>query len=198
MLSLVLPFIFLWGSHQYFTCISVTDLSQEYVVFWPLLLCLLYLALHGDFVAVYFHLYGQAFAYQLDGIGDAEILHVGIGTQIGQAVCEDGYGVLTLSLLNGAQSLSERGVVEFAGNLRHTDYVRYTTDSENSQAFHCALLLRLLCKLIEGVEHYIAVDGIVPCLGAALLIDGATDVLDAVEDIKAVENHSELAMEETL
>ena len=40
-------------------------------------------------------------------------------------------------------------------------------------------------------------DGVVPCLGAALLIDGATDVLDAVEDIKAVDNESELAVEET-
>ena len=48
------------------------------------------------------------------------------------------------------------------------------------------------------MEHHVAVDGIVPCLGAALLIDGATDVLDAVEDIEAVEDHGELAVEETL
>ena len=118
MLSLVLPFIFLWDSHQYLTCISVADLSKNHVVFWPLLPCLLSLALHRDFVAVYFHLYGQALAYHPDSIGDAEILHVGIGAQISQAVGEDGYGVLTLSLLNGAQSLSERSIVEFADNLR--------------------------------------------------------------------------------
>ena len=66
---------------------------------------------------------------------------------------------------------------------------------ELSNALFC--ILRLLCEFIEGVEHYIAVDGIVPCLGAALLIDGAADVLDAVEDIKAVDNESELAVEET-
>ena len=40
-------------------------------------------------------------------------------------------------------------------------------------------------------------DGVVPRFGAPLLIDGAADVLDAVEDVEAVENESELAMEET-
>ena len=66
---------------------------------------------------------------------------------------------------------------------------------ELSNALFC--ILRLLCEFIEGVEHYIAVDGVVPCLGATLLVDGAADVLDAVEDVEAVEDHGELTMEET-
>ena len=60
------------------------------------------------------------------------------------------------------------------------------------------LFLGLFGKAVEGMEHHIAVDGVVPCLGATLLVDGTPDVLDAVEDVEAVENHSELAMEETL
>ena len=32
-------------------------------------------------------------------------------------------------------------------------------------------------------------NGVVPCLGATLLVDGAADVLDAVEDVEAVKNH---------
>ena len=66
---------------------------------------------------------------------------------------------------------------------------------ELSNALFC--ILGFLCEFIECMEHHVAVDGVVPCLGAALLIDGATDVLDAVEDIKAVDNESELAVEET-
>ena len=58
-------------------------------------------------------------------------------------------------------------------------------------------ILGFLCELIESMEHHVAVDGVVPRFGAPLLIDGATDVLDAVEDIKAVEDHGELTMEET-
>ena len=58
-------------------------------------------------------------------------------------------------------------------------------------------LLGFLCELIESMEHHVAVDGVVPRFGTALLVDGVADVLDAVEDVEAVEDHGELTVEET-
>ena len=39
------------------------------------------------------------------------------------------------------------------------------------------------------MEHHVAVDGVVPRFGTALLVDGTPDVLDAVEDVAAVKHH---------
>lgn len=46
------------------------------------------------------------------------------------------------------------------------------------------------------MEEHIAVQGVGPCFGASLRIDGLGDVAELVEQVEAVEHQEELAVEE--
>ena len=48
------------------------------------------------------------------------------------------------------------------------------------------------------MQERIAGRDVIPCLDAALCIDGASDVGEVAEDVEAVEHTDEVAVEETL